>query len=172
MTTARLAACLACTLLLPASSRAIDNSKHIFGLGAVTQFSSADPAVPVQLSAKLALQPRAEVSFLFGMAANTPTAFLPGLKFDFVLVPEQHMNFYAVLGLSLDLHATGGLQAVLYQAGAGMEFFFTEFPNVGFAFEFGFGGGVKAAGAVGVTTQGFATTATGVLGGAGVHYYF
>jgi hypothetical protein len=153
-------------LQLPATSRAVDNSARILGLGTVQQFAGGGR--PAQLSVKFAPQPRLELGVLFGMALGTNPTFTPGLRGLFVLLPEEHLNLYAVGAVSADLRGTGGLTAVVYQVGPGIEFFVPSWPHVGFSLEFGLGGEVLTAG----DSPGFlATTGTG-FGAAGIHYWF
>lgn len=159
--------------LVPARSAAVDNSLHTLGFGVTTQFAGspdallAGTAAPVQLSAKIAFQPRVEASLLFGFGVNGTAKFHPGVKLAYVLVPEERMNLYAVTAMSLDLRSPGGVAAFQYLVGPGLELFFPFWPNLGFALEFGFGG------SVGKLAKGsdFATVFTGA-GSAGIHYYF
>lgn len=154
------------------SAQAVDNSKRVVGLGVNTQFAggSAGVARPAQLSAKFALQPRLEVSALFGLRAASTLVVTPGAKFAWVLVPEKHMNLYATGSMSVDVRGRGGLTALVWQLGPGVEVFLSEWPNLGFSLEFGIGGEVLAG--AGAGPQGpFGTTTSG-FGGAGIHYYF
>lgn len=158
---------------LAQTARAVDNSKHVVGAGVVTNFSGGLSAVgrPVQLSAKFAFQPRAEVSALLGMRLASTTVISPGVKLAWVLIPEKHMNLYAAVSTSLDIRTDGGLSAFLWQVGPGVEVFWPDWPNLGFSLEFGVGGEVLAGRRVVGESVPFSTTGTG-FGGAGVHYYF
>lgn len=153
-------------LALPGAAGAVDNSTRILGLGTVQQFAGGGR--PAQLSVKFAPQPRVELGVLFGLALGSNPTFTPGVKGLFVLLPEEFLNLYAVAAVTADLRATGGLSAVVYQVGPGLEFFFPHWPHVGFSLEFGLGGEVLSpAGSPSV----LATTTTG-FGAAGVHYWF
>lgn len=154
------------------SAQAVDNSKHVVGVGVSTQYAGGSAGVsrPAQLSAKFALQPRLEVSALFGLRAASTLVVTPGAKFAWVLVPEKHMNVYAAGSLSVDVRSRGGLSALVWQLGPGVEVFFQEWPNLGFSLEFGIGGEVLAGTGAGPLGP-FGTTTSG-FGGAGIHYYF
>lgn len=159
-------------LIIGTAAWAVDNTVHAVGVGVGTQFVGAETLSrrPIQLAAKFALQPRAELSALLGVKAASTGVFTPGVKFAWVLIPEKHMNLYVAASASLDLRTRGGLTAFLWHMGPGVELFLSEWPNLGLSLEFGVGGDVRP-GTVQSSTGPFATTATG-FGGAGLHYYF
>src|SRR5690554_3735929 len=98
---------------LAGTARAVDNSKHVVGVGVVTQFAGGVRVIerPAQLSAKFALRPRAEVSALLGFKVASPTAITPGVKLSWILIPEKYMNLYAAVTTTLDLRTDTGLSA-------------------------------------------------------------
>ena len=158
----RLLQVLLASVFCVSAAHAVDRSEQTLGVGVVTQFGG--PAGrPAQLSAKIAVRPRIEVSVLFGVRLDSPSTFLPGAKVGFVLVPEKWMNLYVAAAASVDLRSTGGIHSLAWQVGPGIELVAPEWPNVGLALEFGLSG---------ETETGAVTTMTSGFGGAGVHYYF
>jgi hypothetical protein len=153
-----------------APARAVDLTKYTLGLGVESAFGGGGG--PAQLSAKAALSPRLHGSVLLGFSAGSGlgATFVPGAKLSFVLVPEEHLNFYGAFAMGLDLRSVGGLRAFEWRLGPGVELFASEWPHLGFAVEFGLAGSLVAAGnpdrrpAIATATTGF--------GGAGIHYYF
>jgi hypothetical protein len=158
-------------LLTALPARAVDNSTHVLGLGADATFSSQ--GVEPLLSAKFALRPRVELSLLFGMQIAANSGFDPGAKFDYVLLPEKNMNLYVQASVLFDVRTQNGLNAFLYRVGPGVELFFSEFPNLGIALEFGLSGSVATQKPVaGVADTNLSTDYATGFGSAGVHYYF
>jgi hypothetical protein len=149
---------------------AVDNTNRVIGLGAYTAFSQG--GVQPQISAKFSLRPKAELSLLFGMQLAAVSTFTPGARFAYVLIPEKNMNLFVEAGLSFDLRTRGGLNAVLFRAGPGVEVFLTELPNLGLLAEFGLEGGAKISNPDGDVTTRVATGVGGAFGGVGIHYYF
>lgn len=165
--TSSVAAAFLALVLASGEAKAVDNSIHTIGVGAISQFSMSGG--PTQLSIKRALTPVFEAQILFGFGASSAGAdFLPGLKLAYVLLSEERMNLYLGLGMAVDLRTASGLAGFLYQVGPGVEVFTPYWPNLGFSLEFGFGG------ATGPFTKGSRdfTTSFEPLGIAGVHYYF
>lgn len=156
--------------LLAAPARAVDLSKHTLGLGAVAEFGAVGLSVPEQLSVRVALNPRVMAGVLLGVRSDPHAAFCPGLKFDWVLVPEEHMNFFVGLAFALDLRTTGGLRAFDYRVGPGVELFASEWPNLGFLVDFGLAGALVSGS--NTAEMPAVTTSLSGFGGAGVHYYF
>lgn len=163
------AAVLAALLLLPGAATAQEPREGTIGLGAVTQFGGGFiGARPTQLSAKFRVQPRLEISGLLGLSfGSNQQIFVPGTKFQWVLLQERNLNLYGAIAAGVDLRTGSGLESFFYQVGPGIEFFFSDWPNVGFSLEIGFGGNIVSNG----TTVGAATNQTG-FGQAGIHYYF
>lgn len=154
-------------LLVSPLASAVDLTNRTVGLGVMQTLSGLGATAP-QFSAKFALQPKVDLSALFGMKLGGVSAFSPGARIAFNLVTEKQMNLYAAGAFALDLRTTGGLVAFLYQVGPGIEFFFSEWPNVGFSLDVGFGGQLVSGG---TSNLGLLTNAT-PFGGAGIHYYF
>lgn len=153
-------------LALPA--RAVDLSKHTLGVGATTEFAFGSHAGS-QLSARAALSPRAIGGLMLGFSASPSVAFAPGVRFDWVLVGEEHMNLTAGGAMSIDLR-TSGLRAFRYRLGAGFELFTSDWPNLGFLLDFGFRGALGPDG--NDSAEPGITTGVTPFGAAGVHYYF
>lgn len=155
---------------LSAPALAVDNSTHVIGLGAYTAFSQG--AVQPQISAKFSLNPKLELALLFGMQLASESTFTPGARLAYVLIPEKNMNLFLEGGLAFDLRTKGGLNALLFRLGPGVEIFLSELPNLGLLVEFGLEGGARISNPNGDVTTRVATGMGGAFGGVGVHYYF
>jgi len=139
-------------------------------VGAYTAFTST--GVNPEISVKFSLRPRIELSLMFGMQIAAESTFTPGARFAYVLIPEKNLNLFVAGAVGVDLRTTNGLNAVLARIGPGVEFFFTELPNLGFMAEFGFQGTVATKDAENNLGSSFGTTAGAAFGGGAIHYYF
>jgi hypothetical protein len=128
-------------------------------------------AGPGLLSVRASLSPRLLGGVMLGFAAAPGATFVPGLRMDWVLVPEEHLNLSLGGALSMDLHSTGGLGGVSYRIGPSLELFTRDWPNVGFLLDFGLAGLLVAGGGDRGAAAGIAT-AVSPFGGGGIHYYF
>jgi len=156
-------------ILVSAPARAVDLSKRTLGVGAVGELAHGD--LTGLLSVRASLSPRVLAGVMLGFAAAPGVVFQPGLRFDWVVVPEEHMNVSVGGALAMDLRSTGGLEGVTYRLGPSVELFTSDWPNLGFLIDFGFSGllvsGVRGAGERSGISTGFSP-----FGGAGLHYYF
>ncbi len=163
---------LPAALLVSASSaRAVDLSKHVLGVGAVTEFSGLGSTglVPAQLSVRApGIHPRLMAGVLLGVAAGPGATFVPGLRVDWVLIPEAHMNL-SVGGAASVVVGTEGFGGLKYRAGPSLELFHSDWPNVGFLFDIGLSGAVGT-GQYDLTPA--VQTGVSAFGSAGIHYYF
>jgi hypothetical protein len=165
----KLLSLLVALLLAAVPARAVDLTKRTLGVGAAGELSQGD--VTGLLSVRAALSPRVLAGAMLGFSAAPGVAFQPGLRFDWVVVPEERMNVSLGAALAMDLRSTGGLQGVTYRLGPSFELFTSDWPNLGFLLDFGFSG-LLSGGVRGLGQRAGISTVLSPFGGAGLHYYF
>lgn len=158
-------------VLFALPARAVDHTENVFGLGlTVASLSPGGLVMPAQLSARIAIQPRIEGSVLFGARFSSgASAFSPGIKGHFILLPEKRLNLYAAVGVGADITSGGGLETLSFSAGPGVELFLEGLPNLGLFLEYGFWGEIRTAGAKAGAESTYLATG---IGSAGLHYWF
>ena len=157
----------ACALALAPRAQAVDLSTRIFGVGGVTPIAHRELAPPA-ISMRFASSPRLLTSLQLGLSFAPDAVFNPGVRVDWVLIPETHMNVQLGATVSMDLRASDGVHAVDYRVGPGVELFFSEFPNLGLLIDFGLAGSIAAKDEVSPVAR----TDFSTFGATGFHYYF
>ena len=160
----------AALMLSSSAAHAVDLTSHVLGVGAVTEFSGlSSTLVPAQLSVRApSLHPRLMAGVLLGFAAGPGVTVVPGLRVDWVLIPEAHMNL-SVGGAASVIVGSEGFGGVKYRVGPSVELFHGDWPNLGLLLDVGFAGAV---GTGGLDFTSAVQTSVSAFGAAGLHYYF
>lgn len=156
---------LALALALPVSAGAVDNSKHLFGLGFNSRpLPTSSEIFTPAISVRWIPAAKVELAYLvaFEVRDGRRDFVTLGNQVQYVLVGEDMLNLSALVGVAFTF---GDVPFQFdYSVGAAVELFLNESKNLGFLAQFGVGGNHRG--------RPWISTFGSPLFALGLHYYF